>query len=145
MVECVISTVLSFYWPAMGHLRLHPHLNSNLSILLHHYHRRKIKKRPRDEPTDTKTVDKSGAGPTLLTTIAPARKVRLNFYIFASRGEHTKFESGLQSATYSQSGGSAWSYVQDKHIEESKALRQKHDPALHICRTQAACNRVVKI
>ena len=34
-------------------------------------------KRPRDEPTDTNDSDTSGAGATLLTTITPARQVRL--------------------------------------------------------------------
>ena len=63
-------------------------------------------KRPRDEPTDTNTGDTSGAGATLLTTIPPARQVRLSFYIFASCDEHTEFEGGLQFVTHSQSGGS---------------------------------------
>ena len=39
-------------------------------------------KRPCDEPTDTNDSDTSGAGATLLTTITPARQVRLGFYIF---------------------------------------------------------------
>ena len=89
-------------------------------------------KRPRDEPTDTNTGDTSGAGATLLTTITPARQVRLNFSIFALRGKHTKFEGGLQFATHSQSGGSDHSRAQDKHTKRSKALRRKFDPALHI-------------
>ena len=38
-------------------------------------------KHPRDKPTDTNTGDTSGAGATLLTTITPARQVRLSFCI----------------------------------------------------------------
>ena len=38
-------------------------------------------KHPRNEPTDTNTGDTSEAGGTLLTTITPARQVRLSFFV----------------------------------------------------------------
>ena len=85
-------------------------------------------KRPRDEPTDSNAGVTSGAGATLLTTITPTHQVRLSFYVSASRGEHTKSESGLQSATHSQSGGSAWFGAQDETAKESKTLRRKYAP-----------------
>ena len=45
-------------------------------------------KRPHDESTDTNDSDTSGAGVTLLTTITPARQVRLIFYIFLRVAAH---------------------------------------------------------
>ena len=55
-------------------------------------------KRPRDEPTDTNDSDTSRAGATLLTTITPARQVRL-ISIFSSRSgtRNLKLEGGLQT------------------------------------------------
>ena len=104
-------------------------------------------KRPRDEPTATNDGDTSGAGATLLTTITPARQLRLSFYVLlhVASTRYLIFEGGLQSGTHSRSGGSARSGAQDKHTERSKALRRKHGPALHICWTQATCTGVVKI
>ena len=46
---------------------------------------------------------------------------------------------------HSRSGGSDRSCAQGKCTEECKALKRRHDPALHVCLTQAAGTGVVEI
>jgi hypothetical protein len=54
-------------------------------------------KHQRDDLSDTNDSDRSGAGATLLTTITPARQVRLDLYIFLHAAAHEilKLKDGL--------------------------------------------------
>ena len=53
-------------------------------------------KHPRDDLSDTNDSDTSGAGVTLLTTITPARQVRLVYISSRSGTRNLKMKGGLQ-------------------------------------------------
>jgi hypothetical protein len=55
-------------------------------------------KHQRDDLSDTNDSDRSGAGSTLLTTISPARQVRLDLYIFLDAAAHGNFETKTRLA-----------------------------------------------
>ena len=142
-MECAISTAFSCCRLARDYIRSHPVFSSsNLNIHPHHHHRRRLKKACSGSTRATSPLTRTTATRAELgrpCSQRSRRRARVDFYISSRSGtRNLKLEGGLQIWHALSKRWLSSVRGQNEHTERSKDRRRKYDPALHMCRTQAA-------